>query len=122
MASRRFPLFTKAIAMIAVLIALMLALQAVSGIVAEREGRLREAERSVTRPPGLETLRQYSVQCVKARTHPQPDNVSRKRIDFGVAHDAVGKLGVATVPGVELAETATQPLLGIGNPTQGARR
>lgn len=81
----------------------------------------REAERSVTRPPRLETLRQYSVQCVKARTHPQPDNVSRKRIDFGVAHDAVGKLGVATVPGVELAETATQPLLGIGNPTQGVR-
>ena len=47
MATRRFPLFAKAIAMIAVLIALMLALQTVSGIVAEREGRLREAERSV---------------------------------------------------------------------------
>jgi inner membrane protein len=47
MAARRFPLLAKAIAMIAVLIALMLALQAVSRIVAEREGRLREAERSV---------------------------------------------------------------------------
>ena len=33
--------------MVAVLIALMIALQSVSGIVAEREGRLREAERSV---------------------------------------------------------------------------
>ena len=47
MAARRFPLFAKAIAMVAVLIALMLALQSVSGIVAERQGRLREAERSV---------------------------------------------------------------------------
>ena len=47
MATRRFPLFAKTISLAAVLIALMLALQAVSGIVAEREGRLREAERSV---------------------------------------------------------------------------
>jgi len=47
MATRRYPLFAKTISLVAVLIALMLALQAVSGIVAEREGRLREAERSV---------------------------------------------------------------------------
>jgi len=81
----------------------------------------REAERSVARPPRMETLRQYSVQRVKAWTHPQPDNVARKRVDFGVAHDAIGKVGVATVPGIELAEAATQPLLRIGNPTQGVR-
>src|SRR5438045_2823451 len=47
MAMRRFPLFGKAISLAAVLIALTLALQSVSGVVAEREGRLREAERSV---------------------------------------------------------------------------
>jgi inner membrane protein len=47
MATRRFPLVGKTIALGAVLVALLLALQSVSGIVAEREGRLREAERSV---------------------------------------------------------------------------
>jgi len=47
MATRRFPLLGKGLALAAVLIALTLALQTVSGIVAEREGRLREAERSV---------------------------------------------------------------------------
>ena len=45
--SRRFPLIGKALALGAVLIALVLALESVSGIVAERAGRLREAERSV---------------------------------------------------------------------------
>ena len=44
---RRFPLLAKSVALAGVLIALVLALQTVSGIVAEREGRLREAERSV---------------------------------------------------------------------------
>ena len=47
MAIRRFPLLGKSAALAGVVIALSLALQAVSGIVAEREGRLREAERSV---------------------------------------------------------------------------
>jgi inner membrane protein len=47
MATRRFPLLGKALALAAVLLALTLALQSVSGIVAEREGRLREAGRSV---------------------------------------------------------------------------
>lgn len=47
MALRRFPVLGKSVALGAVLFALMLALQSVSGIVAEREGRLREAERSV---------------------------------------------------------------------------
>jgi inner membrane protein len=47
MATRRFPLVGKALALAAVLLALTLALQSVSSIVAEREGRLREAERSV---------------------------------------------------------------------------
>jgi inner membrane protein len=45
--SRRFPLIGKSLALGAVLIALVLALESVSGIVAERAGRLREAERSV---------------------------------------------------------------------------
>jgi inner membrane protein len=44
---RRFPLIGKALALGAVLVALLLALESVSGIVAERAGRLREAERSV---------------------------------------------------------------------------
>ncbi len=44
---RRFPLLGKTVAIAAVFIAVTLALQAVSGIVAERESRLREAERSV---------------------------------------------------------------------------
>jgi inner membrane protein len=47
MALRRFPLIGKSVALAGVFIALTLALQSVSGIVAEREGRLREAERSV---------------------------------------------------------------------------
>ena len=47
MAIRRFPLLGKSAALAGVVIALSLALQTVSGIVAEREGRLREAERSV---------------------------------------------------------------------------
>lgn len=47
MANRRFPLLAKSVAIGGVLIALTVALQTVSGIVAEREGRLREAERSV---------------------------------------------------------------------------
>ena len=47
MALRRFPLLAKSLALAGVMIALALALQSVSGVVAEREGRLREAERSV---------------------------------------------------------------------------
>ncbi|MEO8835783.1 MAG: cell envelope integrity protein CreD [Caldimonas sp.] len=47
MATRRFPLLGKTAALAGVLLALTLALQSVSGIVAERQGRLREAERSV---------------------------------------------------------------------------
>lgn len=43
----KFPLLGKTLAVGGVLIALTLALQSVSGIVAEREGRLHEAERSV---------------------------------------------------------------------------
>jgi hypothetical protein len=59
MATRRFPLLRKAIALAAVLLALTLALQSVSGIVAEREGRLREAERSV--PPASRRRRRSSA-------------------------------------------------------------
>ncbi|MGZ8260163.1 MAG: inner membrane CreD family protein, partial [Caldimonas sp.] len=47
MATRRFPLLGKGAALAAVLLALAVGLQSVGGIVAEREGRLREAERSV---------------------------------------------------------------------------
>jgi inner membrane protein len=47
MALRRFPLLAKSLALAGVLIALTVALQSVSGVVAEREGRLREAEASV---------------------------------------------------------------------------
>ena len=47
MATRRFPLLAKALALASVFIALTIALHSVSGVVAEREGRLREAERSV---------------------------------------------------------------------------
>ena len=43
----RFPLLGKIVAIVFVLLALIIALEAVSGIVAEREGRLREAEASV---------------------------------------------------------------------------
>ena len=43
----KFPLLGKALALAGVLLALTLALHSVSAIVAEREGRLREAERSV---------------------------------------------------------------------------
>jgi len=47
MASRRFPLLAKTLALALVFVALTIALRSVSGVVAEREGRLREAERSV---------------------------------------------------------------------------
>jgi inner membrane protein len=47
MAIRRSPLFAKSFALAGVFIALVVALKAVSNIVAEREERLREAERSV---------------------------------------------------------------------------
>jgi inner membrane protein len=43
----RFPLFGKVVALGAVALSLVWALASVSGIVAEREGRLREAQRSV---------------------------------------------------------------------------
>jgi len=43
----RFPLLGKIVALVLVLLALVIALQMVSDIVAEREGRLREAEASV---------------------------------------------------------------------------
>ena len=43
----KFPLLGKTLAVGGVLFALTLALQSVSAIVSEREGRLREAERSV---------------------------------------------------------------------------
>ena len=45
--ARRFPVLGKTLALGSVLLVLVIALQAVSGIVAEREGRLREAEASV---------------------------------------------------------------------------
>src|SRR5258705_204049 len=43
----KFPLLGKTLAVTGVLIALTLALQSISAIVSEREGRLHEAERSV---------------------------------------------------------------------------
>lgn len=45
--ARRFPLLGKSLALAAVAVVLALALQSVSAVVAEREGRLREAEASV---------------------------------------------------------------------------
>jgi len=45
--ARRFPLLGKSVALGAVLLVLVIALQAVSGIVEERQGRLQEAEASV---------------------------------------------------------------------------
>ena len=45
--ARRFPVLGKTLALAGVLLVLVIALQAVSGIVAERQGRLREAEASV---------------------------------------------------------------------------
>jgi hypothetical protein len=81
----------------------------------------RKVERRIAYPPSLETLRQYNVQCIDPQAYPQMHNVSCKRIDFGVAHDAVSKLGVAIVPGVELGEAAAQPLFGVEDGTQSAR-
>ena len=43
----RFPLLGKALALVAIVLFLILALGQVSGVVAERQGRLQEAERSV---------------------------------------------------------------------------
>ena len=42
--------------------------------------------------------------------------MSRVRgVNLGVAHNTVGKIGVAGVPGVNLAEAAPQPLIRVGN-------
>src|SRR5215471_8393690 len=70
----------------------------------------REAERGVALSPRPKTWRQDSVQCVKAR-----NDVACQRIDFGIAHDAIGKLGIATVSGVELGADALarRPKLGV---------
>ena len=45
--ARRFPVLGKTLALGSVLLVLVIALQCVSGIVAERQGRLREAEASL---------------------------------------------------------------------------
>src|SRR5215471_7561404 len=70
----------------------------------------REAERGVALSPRPKTWRQDSVQCVKAR-----NDVACQRIDFGIAHDAIGKLGIAAVSGVELGADARarRPKLGV---------
>jgi hypothetical protein len=68
MANRRFPCSGGTIALGAVLLSpLMLALQSVSGIVAEREGRLREAERSVAASSAAQTLSARSSRATAAR-------------------------------------------------------
>ena len=68
---RRFPLIGKALALAAVLVALVLALESVSGIVAERAGRLREAERSV------------AASLASAQTLVGPGARARMRRDLG---------------------------------------
>ena len=78
---RRFPLLGKAVALAAVVIALMLALQTVSGIVAEREGRLREAERSVAASlASAQTLRRPGD---RARLQREPGKRSRAKARTG---------------------------------------
>ena len=47
----------------------------------------------------------------QAATH----DIAGQRVDLGVAHDTVGKLGIAGIPRVNLGKAAAQPLLRIGD-------
>ena len=83
MAVRRFPLLGKSAALAGVFIALSLALQSVSGIVAEREGRLREAERSVAASlASAQTLLGPVIErdCSEAWETTQGDGKDRKTV------------------------------------------
>ena len=79
----KFPLLSKALAVGGVWLALMVGLGTVSELVAEREGRLREAERSVAE--GLATSQALvgpllRRQCVETREVDQGEGKDRKRV------------------------------------------
>lgn len=79
----RFPLLSKAVAVGAVLLLLMAGLGSVSGIVAEREGRLREAERSVADSLAARQTLVGPVlhrRCVESREVEQGEGKDRKLI------------------------------------------
>ncbi|HUP09102.1 MAG TPA: cell envelope integrity protein CreD [Caldimonas sp.] len=83
MAARRFPILAKLAAIGAVLIGLVLALHAVSDVVAERQGRLREAEASVAASlAGSQTLVGPLVarECVETWDVVQGEGKDRKTL------------------------------------------
>jgi len=92
MAARRFPILAKLAAIGAVLIGLVLALQAVSDVVAERHGRLREAEASVAASlAGSQTLvgPLLARECVETWDVVQGEGKDRKTITERRAHTLV---------------------------------
>ena len=79
----KFPVLGKALAVGGVLLALTLALQSVGGIVAEREGRLREAERSVADSLASQQLLLGPVllrRCDESWTSEQGEGKDRKTV------------------------------------------
>jgi len=80
----RFPLLAKTAAIGGVLLALMFALQSVTGIVAEREGRLREAERGVADSLATQQVLLGPVlrrACVERWTSLQGEGKERKALE-----------------------------------------
>lgn len=79
----RFPLLSKTVAVAAVLLLLMAGLGSVSGIVSEREGRLREAERSVADSLASRQTLVGPVlyrRCVESREVEQGEGKDRKLV------------------------------------------
>jgi inner membrane protein len=93
MAARRFPLVAKLAAIGAVLIGLVLALQVVGDIVAERQGRLREAEAGVAASlAGSQTLvgPLLARECVETWEVVQGEGKDRKTVTERRARTWVG--------------------------------
>jgi inner membrane protein len=108
MPARRFPILAKLAAIGAVLIGLVLALQAVSDVVAERQGRLREAEASVAASlAGSQTLvgPLLTRACVESWEVVQGEGKDRKTIVERRGHTLVGAPATLEVS----AEAAIEP-------------
>ena len=90
MTARRFPLMGKALALLAVTLGLLMALDAVSGLVQEREGRLREAEAAVADSlAGAQSLLGPVVQRVCVETWPATEGSGAERRQITQQHTEV---------------------------------
>ena len=105
--SRRFPLLAKWLSLAAVLLALVVALESVGGIVAERAGRLREAERSVAASlAAAQTLvgPVLSRSCIETWEETQVDGKERKTVTQRTAFDVVATPATLDIKGDAVIE------------------